>query len=213
MARKNLIPAQGSKGLFKLAAPFDTKLVPKVAYTCQAIRSIRDLVAAGEDPFKDYYEPASLTKQIYDEDVASNVYIVSLQSGVGDWVYVPTTYILSYPDMNGVMYSPTLLGFYLGIVPDSLDLSTLQDDICDLISDTVGINKELIQPEILICGTPTMVSQDDAAVMEASREQNIKTTNTDRSRLLEMTALYEASTQKVQELENYIATKLGISPP
>lgn len=204
----SLIPTLGSKGLFVLKDPFANVLVPKVAYTCQAVRTIRDVISGGEDPFTTYYVPRNISQEKYDLDVKAGVCIVSLQSGVGDWVYVPSTYIASYPDANGVNYVPTVLAFYVGVIPEALDLGPLQDAIGDLIQDTVGISKELQDPRVVVVGQVTMVSQEESVSMEASRKENITVSNTERSRRITAETERDTLAQRVLELEQYIAANL-----
>ena len=202
---KNLIPPIGTKGIFVLEEPFQQRLVEKVAYTCQAVRSIRDTIASGSDPFSEYYEPFELSKEQYEGDVANGAAIVSLQSGVGDWLYVPSTFIKSYPDMNGVMYTPIVLGISLGAVPDEMNLSALKSDIEALVRDTIGINSTV---KSVVAGLPTLVPQEDHRVATAARAEMITRSNTDRSRLLAAQETVNALTLKVQELEAYIQDNL-----
>jgi hypothetical protein len=74
----SLVPQIGAAGIYTLLSPFDTMLVSGVNYTCKAVRTIDDLLAAGVDPYAAYYNPTGtpIDKATYTADVAAGVQII-----------------------------------------------------------------------------------------------------------------------------------------
>lgn len=134
-----IVPSVGSAGFYEFAAPFDTKALATVEYSCKAVRKISEYLASGEDVKKDIYDENGLTDAIYEEDLAQDAYIVSLQSGTGHWLYVPYRYILSFPSTNGVPYRSVMLGFSLPALPAGYDLSPLLGELKLLIESRLGV--------------------------------------------------------------------------
>lgn len=118
-------PLVDSAGTFKLKAPFDKLVTPNSVYTCRSIRSINDYLALGDNVFEKFYEPFNIDLEIYQDDLKNNVKIASLQAGIGEWIYVPCSFISEAPSINGVKYVSLLLGVALGAIPDSMNLESI----------------------------------------------------------------------------------------
>jgi len=136
-----ITPPIGAKGLFDLAAPFDRFVEAGVEYTCMAIRRLSDYVAANEKPDALIYDKYGI-KADYDDDMASDAYIVSLQSRRGHWLHVPQKYVLSFPSGSGHRYRAMSLVFKLPPVPVNIDTSPLQLEIEGLIKARLGVSSK-----------------------------------------------------------------------
>lgn len=171
----NLIPPIGASGLYKLIAPYNTMINTNISYTCMAVRKLSDIIAMGKDPFKTYYEPYGLTDTQYQNDLNSGVCIVSLQSNSGVWGYVPSSFIESYPQVNGVSYTSLALMVHLGALPDSLNLSYLTNTVKDIVTSVLGV-----QPEVQTVATSpsSMISQDNHIAAETARQQQVASNTT-----------------------------------
>ena len=197
-----LIPTVGTRGLFQLLAPFDTALLPNVPYTVAAVRRLGDFIAAGSDPKEEFYTPAGITNEKYEEDLQAGVCIVSLRSDVGgQWVYVPHTYVQEAPAIGGIPYTTLALAISLGPVPESVDLSYLKTRITDVVLETLGVESET---KTLIISPTTILSNANHEVIEAARQVKISSTQTDYARLLVVTAERDAARNHIQELELFI---------
>lgn len=119
------MPPVGASGVYVLDSPFNTKLLTNTSYRCDAIRRFNDFYEMGVDPFEEFYSPAGLGKERFDADIATNTVIVSLVSQNNHWVYVPSSFIRSFPNVNGVSYTSLVLGVTLGAIPNYMDLSGL----------------------------------------------------------------------------------------
>lgn len=196
-----VIPELNASGVYTLLAPFDTMLVSGLVYTCIATRKLADFTALGLDPKSKYYDPYGIPDARYISDVAAGVCIVSLQSTGGDLVYVPSSYIKSFPKGGGIPYTPLVLGVSLGAIPDTLDLSYLNTQITALISDTIGVVPE-IKP--VAVGNTAQVDVDVHRSLEASRLVNITNNKTDRAKLIELQTRYNSLQQKYDQLALWV---------
>lgn len=196
-----LIPNIGVKGLFHLLPPYDTQVLKDVAYTCVAIRRMSDILVAGGDPFNDYYTSVGLSEDTFKADLASGVCIISLQAAPNIFIYVPSSYIVSFPDIGGIPYTTLLLGINLGAVPDSMDLSYLKNKIAADVLETLGIESEVTA---VAASLPMLLSTTDSAAFEAARRARIGTVVTDYSKYLASEAMLASARQRITELEAYI---------
>lgn len=192
MAR--LTPPLGTKGRYVVNAPFVTD--PTTLYTCAAVRSFRDIRERGFDPFTEFYEPAGLTQEQYTADVEAGAAIITLTSDTQPVIYIPDTYILSYPNLEYVPYNHVILSLSLGMVPDYLDFSFLKDQVAAVCSDVIGVESNV---NLHIAPTTDVVTSDQHDILETARLQAIALRDTDR-------ALYLAEAQKNAALLEQIAT-------
>lgn len=196
-----LIPPIGTAGIFKLAAPFSTVLQTNMSYRCDAIRRIADFLEVGLDPYEEFYQLRGLTREVYDQDLRNQVAIISLVSAAGHWVYVPSTYVIAYPDLNGVPYTVMILGLELGAVPNYKDLAGLKQALANLTRDTIGITPTI--REVAISAVQKL-SQSDHDALENARTLAITNSQTDRAKLITVQAQLTALQQQYALLEAYV---------
>lgn len=199
------IPDIGQSGIYKLVYPFDTLVTPKVPYTCRSLRTINDILAAGEEIFETYYKAIGLTQTDYERDAKANVCIVGLQSGTGEWIYVPASYIQSAPTMNGVKYTSLVLGVSLGPLPDKFNLEGLIAIFKDATTATIGVVPEV---KGIVVSQPAILSREEHERLDLARTEKITKNRTDYSRVREQEATITRLNAKVQALEKYIAERL-----
>ena len=194
-----LIPPIGTAGIYDLKAPFSARLQPKVSYKCEAVRKLSDIIEEGVDPYEEFYLPVGLSETAYQADLLNNACIVSLQSSSGHWVRVPTTYINSYPNINGVPYRGMVLGVELGPIPEYLDLAAVKVAVSNVIRDVLGVRPTV--KEVAITSTQNF-SQNDHDVLEGTRASLIVNSDTDRAKLLDLQARFAALQRDYQTLVN-----------
>ena len=199
----SLLPPIGASGVYQLNTPFAGSLSANTTYTCMAIRRIADIVQSGFDPYESYYQPYGIAKTTYDQHIKADMCIVSLRSAGGNWFYVPSAYIASYPNMGGIKYTSLLLGINLGPVPSFLNLAHVKQKIIDDIRDMIGITSTVTTVAV---SETKLLPQEVSNAIEASRQSNISESTTDRAKYLNTLAELAAVRTKVTELENYIAT-------
>lgn len=206
----NLLPLMGAAGIYTLSAPFDKDLLPNTQYTCVSIREMVEIVNGGGDPFGDYYAtPHSIDKSTYTADLANGVSIVGLQAANNSIVYVPSSYLAAYPDGGGVPYRVVVLSINMGAVPDSLDLSPIEQKIMDDVQDIIGVTSTV---QSVVVSNVTLLDTATAQGLETARQALITNSTTDYSKLVQITAQRDAALQQVQELQNYILTLKGANP-
>ena len=192
------VPSIDSVGRFVLTTPFIAK--PSVIYSVIALRELRDLTIKGIDVYKDFYQSAGLSNETvvngvvfdYALEVAKNPVIVTLHGSDGNVMYVPSTYIESFPNMGDVTYSRLVLSADLGALPDTITVDAILTDIKDIVSARFGVNATVKVNRAASERQPTPAEHD---VLEASRIGSIsQTTNNyvEYTRTLKQNLLLEA---------------------
>lgn len=195
-----ILPTIGSSGYFELRAPLDTLIVKNERYTCQAIRKISDYLANNEDPKELIYTPNSIDAD-YDIDIKQDVLIVSLQSDNGHWLYIPAKYIIKYPITNGIPYRSIMIGVSLPSMPVARDLSFLETDIANLVTDSLGVTAVIKQVET---SRVVLVPVDKHDLSQANRDALGNGRVTDRSRYVSLLIDHQTALDKITSLELYI---------
>jgi hypothetical protein len=200
-----IIPSIGSTGVYELRSPFNAKMMANERYTLQAVRRISDYVANNEDAYMDIYQPNGIGQEEYDQDSADNMYILSLQSGNGHWLYVPARYVVKYPITNGIPYRSFALSVALPLMPADRDYSFLDIAITNLIHDTLGVTPVVTQIE-----TSKVILVDKAKhdIKRTERDAARQGTTTDRSRYMKAEQSLQEARAKILALETYIKERL-----
>lgn len=172
------LPAMNAKGRFELKEPFSCK--PDVIYEVTAIREFSDLYYQGVDVYREYYVPAGLLNGVeykgttfnFNEEVIQFPSIVTLEGTDRTIIYVPSTYIVSFPEVSEAeTYSRLIMSVDLGALPDNLDLSGVIKEVNDMVSKRVGINAQAVLSRAY---TPTQPTWEQHVVLENTRLGNIK---------------------------------------
>lgn len=151
---KKFIPTIGEKGHYRLAQPFE--LGPNDYYCCKSIRKISELTSSGLDVFTEFYEPKGLSLDVYEEHAAEDIEIIGLMSDEGHWVYVPSTYMLGYPNMNGVAYRTYSLVAELPAFPVDQNFESIKEEIADIVRSILGVTpvvSEVVTSKTLLIET------------------------------------------------------------
>jgi hypothetical protein len=178
MAINGVVPPLNATGLYTVTAPF--KLQPGAAYQCIATREFRDLSNNNIPVWERYYSPYGLSKEQYQTDVNNGVVLVTLFSDDYGAVYIPSSFIESYPDLSGVRFRHRIASVSLGAIPDTLPLEDFQKKLSELASDVVGIEPTVIIHSVELSDA---VSSDDALRFEQARQARIKDRDTTYAQL------------------------------
>jgi len=200
-------PELKSSGIWTLAAPFNTLLVENLIYTCASNRGFAEIIADGGDVYEDYYSPKQIDVSKYEQDVLDGASIVGLQSASGVVVYVPTSYIISYPGTGGVPYRGLILGIDIGVVPKSLELAFLKQKLIDTTKEVLGIDAKFT---VVNTVPESLIPRTAHNSMENIRQNNITEKTTDRAKYLEAKKQVEALQLLNKNLEDFI--KANITP-
>jgi hypothetical protein len=147
---------------------------------------------AGEDILNEVYTKAGLVKADYDRDFKAGTKIVTLLADDATPIYVPDSYIESYPMYDQRKYTHTILSIDLGALPDFLNLANLQLEISALTSDVVGKESKVTVHRAASSG---LITPEQHEVAEVARLAAITRRTTYRAEVLklqrEKTALIE----------------------
>lgn len=193
-----LTPDINTSGLFVANTPFT--LPDNVNFKLDAVRTFPELIRRNIDVFATYYEPAGLTRQDYIDDADVSAAILVLKSTDGEERNIPNTFLASYPGQNSIKYNRNILVFDIGLTPDYVDVSKLNNDIVALIGAQVGVTAT---PELTVMAYEGSVSEEDHVKMEATRKRNIRQAQPLSDQLA-------AEKQRADELQAYSDNLLSI---
>jgi hypothetical protein len=142
MAKKRLTPPLEIRGIFTFNAPFEQQ--PTKVFEVIALRQFGDIVADGEDVFKDFYEPMGLPASAYKEDEKLGAVLVTLADPHGDILYIPDTYIATYPNQTNFEYHHVIMSVSLGALPTTVDLTFAVDEVKGVVDKVLGINSKVV---------------------------------------------------------------------
>ena len=196
-----IIPTIGAKGLYELAHPFDAKIDPNAEYSTQSIRYLTEYIARNEDPYADIYEPLSIPRETYLEDLGEGNPIIGLQSAKGVWIYVPARYILSWPSVNGVRYIKAMITVDIGPFPADRDFTPLLEDVQLYIKNKIGITPKV---DLVAVSKPVLISFEQHERVLAARANIITDDTTSYTKAKVLEEQNTSLRQKITALEQYI---------
>lgn len=158
MAR--ITPPIGAKGLFKVRSPYVVSAA--AVYWVGAVRTYEELIAAKIDPLTQVYTPVQLGQPDYNQDIIEGAQVITLLSHVRPPLHIPDTYILEYPNMSLVPHSWIVCTVSCGILPDTYDLTRMQQTVAAAVSEYTGV-----QSTVTISTAPTTDSVTEEAYKEA----------------------------------------------
>lgn len=166
----HVIPPPGTKGLFLLRSPFAT--VEGLVYHVSAQRSFEDLIRRGIDPIELVYKPVGLGEAEYTADSESGAYVITLLTPSDKAIFVPDTYIDSYPDMGVIPHSWVVVSASCGMLPDTYPTEALEQAMKEVISDHTGV-----EANVFISRAPVTqaITQEQYVQNVAARNAAIKT--------------------------------------
>lgn len=197
-----MTPPLLTKGRYTLVSPFVAE--GTVLYTCTALRTFGECEVAGEDVLNDVYIKHNLTLADYNRDLSAGALLVTLMSETEPPIFVPDTYIESYPNLSDVTYNHIVLTASLGAVPDFLNFEFLKSQMSSLISDVIGLEPDVQIARAISTG---IVTPEQHEAMEVGRQAAITLRTTDRAKaiLLEQkcTRLEEQNRMLVELLQSH----------
>lgn len=168
MAALRLTPPLGAFGKYELKVPWVTN--NNVSYRCVSLRRVEEIVKSGKNVFTTFYEPMKLSQEVANVDIAAGVVFVGLLGSDGSRIYVPDTYIESYPDQTAVTYDYTVLSIDLGPQPSNIDLAPLMDEIKTMASNFTGVDVDTIIVGLGAAASSTMMTNEQHQASEDARK-------------------------------------------
>ena len=202
-----LTPPILTRGIYTVAAPFvvDSSLF----YTTTAIRTFTDLLAQAVDPLALVYTPVGLGSSQMQSDQTASANIITLTPDSGNPIYIPSTYITSFPDDTAVEYEYGILTCSLGAIPVSLatQLQQVMDTIKASVSDLIGL-----EPDVTLSIAPSSgaISAAQYRVNEQNRLAAIRNRTTEHAQLL---AAQGTITKQALIIADYEQRIIALSTP
>ena len=193
-------PSIYARGVYVLNSPWSAD--SDTIYSCQSIRSFEELHERNIDPFEAFYQPKGLSQSDFQQDADAAATIVTLISEDGtEVIYVPDTYIASFPDTGNIPYHHVILSVDLGGLPETLGLDLIKQQIATTAIEVIGAEAEV---NTHIAPTTGTVTNDEHLTLEAARLANIETTRTDRQKYLEQREYSDALEKRIETLETIL---------
>lgn len=168
MAVQKLTPPLGAFGIYKLKAPWVT--TANVNYRCVSLRRVEEVVKSGKNIHDTFYAPVGLSVAVSEADIALGVVFVGLLGTDGSRIYVPDTYIESYPDQSAVTYDYTVISIDLGPQPSNVDLTATLAELKQVAAKFTGISPTLIATGFLKAQSNTVMTQEQYIAADDARK-------------------------------------------
>lgn len=182
MADSNVIPSYFAAGSYTANNPFDMVVKPEKYYKVEALRSVNEMLGDNRDMYKLIFEPAGVAQTDYqsmlDDVTRQQGAILVLIASDGSRVYVPTTYLKSFPLIDGVSYERLCLVVDLGAVPPTLKdlVADTKEHISNYVESHFGVKNEV---QIGTMPTVGYVTAAQAKTFETTRQNKIDGTSND----------------------------------
>lgn len=166
-------PPINARGKYGLISPFSTE--PGAIYTCEGIEGIEALESRDIDVFAQFYSPVGLTAADLKSDRLNNIDIITLMSSTAETIYIPSTYIATFPATASVKYAHTIVGLDLGALPVGTDVNSMLSELSATTKSFVGITPEI---RIMLSDITTAVDYQEYATLEKARQAEIDYSST-----------------------------------
>lgn len=200
--RRLITPPVNTQGFYSLYQPFTTNA--ELTYTCDAIRSFTELTKRNIDVYNTYYKPLNISEEDFGKDVDLKASIVTLISSKGEFLYVPNTYIESYPGMEGIEYQRTVLILELGPLPATVDINYLLPQLKDLAAKAAGTTADIAVARVPLEST---VTHEEHQRLTAARRGAMASLQSQAVEISKLTERNDALTRQVDELMAIIASR------
>lgn len=203
-------PPINATGQYILRAPWAIP-DPTRSYKCEAIDGFEALALRGVDVYNEYYKnnPGHLDLSAsYNEDKAAGINIITLigqdSSGV---IYVPSSYILQYPNEFDVPYGRVVISVDVGPLPADFPLADLKSRLVGVATSITGNAAVVTNSHFLPIAT--FVTRDMETSLAEARSNTInEALSVYGSKLVGEQEIAKLTDRK-DALEEIIKTKLG----
>lgn len=162
-------PPINATGKYVLRQPFFAD--PLKNYRCEAIRGFNEIEITGGRVYEEYYRPMGLPDKEYRGDAASDINIVTLfEQGTDKTIEVPSSYIISYPNMGGVPYVRGLVVIDLGPIADDYVADMIVNEVTMRATNMLGAPTK---GYLVTAPIEHPINKDEARALENGRKNSI----------------------------------------
>ena len=153
-------PPINALGQYVVRPPFN--IPAGTIYKCEAINGFEALEKDGVNVFSKFYTPFGISQDIFNTDRINGIDIVTLISATHPTVILPSSFIVSFPNITAIPYNNVFLVMDLGILPDKTELRAGIDYCKEVIEDFHGV-------------TPTVqiVAHPIAGLIDSSQHESL----------------------------------------
>lgn len=196
MAVVNNTPSINATGAYRVATPFTVD--ESAIYVAEAIDGFNALESRGIDVYAEFYQPHSIPQSRFNEDKAADINIITLISNTAATVFVPSSYITSFPNTGTIGYSQLIVSLDMGLLPDNLNMDSIFADVAQRIAANTGVTVN-VQLHSLV--TTDVVDYDKHQLLEAARLANLTFSESLASENIRLTSELESRNERITQLE------------
>jgi hypothetical protein len=212
MDDKNLIPAAYASGSFEAISPFNAVVDPSIYYTVEAVRTVDEMLSDKINLYTLVFQPVGVQESDYEtilnrcRDI--NAVVVVLTAPGRAKTYVLSSYLKSFPLVDGYSYERMCLIADLGAVPPEFAnvLAEAQKHFADYLEANVGIKSTV---HIGTIPTTGYTSKKDHDIFETTRKNKINMTQNDVTRVKELEAVNQEQGNRIVYLEEQLKKLAG----
>jgi len=182
MNQTNMIPGIYAAGQFEAVIPFDQIVDAERYYTVEAIRTVAEMQSRNLDIYSLVLQPAGIPKDEttkYIDEFLTNKAVIIVLTLPGDTpVYIPSTYLSSFPAIDGVVLEHLCILADCGAVTPTIKtlLDETLNEVSQVIEKSLGVKNTV---RFGVIPTKSYLSKTQADAWEQSRQLAINgTTNT-----------------------------------
>ena len=209
MAENTIIPALRVTGRFEAADPFTRVINPMATYTVEAIRTVGEMQGLNINIYQRVFAPLGVDQPTYltmlEQIIQAEGVIITLIPRKGAPVYVVSTYLKSFPLVDGFLYERMVVVSDIGAL--SSDMKPALEEAVNHFHDWV-LQHYGIESSVKIGTVPVIgyVSQFEHETMETARKNRITDNQSDLAKSLSMEKTIASQQAYIKELEG----RLGV---
>ena len=193
----NRIPRFNATGKWELRAPYSCSLTK--SYRCAAIENFPALEHEKIDIHSRFYAGKGLPVSVFNADRSASVVIVTMIAEDGEVIYVPSSYIIKFPNSLSVPHLYTVLSVDMGLMPTDMDYHSLVTEVNNLVQEMVGVTTET---HVNVIPGENFISEEEANTMKNARHQAQNAAPSLRARAGELNDKLEGAKLKIKQLQN-----------
>lgn len=177
-------------------------------YKVLGILSYDDAINQGADLFKSLYEPLGITESTFNSYLTNlrKDDVLKVESKTTSVIsYLPTSILSMIPNSGVSSYPKLNIGIDVGVYSDSDTLSTLVNDIKDMVSATLGSDTKVV----MYTRDSVWLTETEYNTLEASRQENITSVNNNYTDKVSMAKTITDLQTKIAYYEEFIVNQYG----